>query len=67
MQRRRFVAATAAFSAMNSATPAEKPAIEGGIPVRSTPLKAGYWGSQFYNEKKRAKLLDILETKSPFR
>jgi len=67
MQRRKFVAATAAFSAMNSAAPAEKPAIEGGTPVRSTPLKAGYWGSQFYDEKERAELLDVLEAKSPFR
>ena len=67
MQRRKFVAATAAFSAVNSAAPAEKPAIEGGSPVRATPLKAGYWGTQFYDEKERAELLDVLEAKSPFR
>src|SRR5262245_37738969 len=67
MKRRKFVAATAAVSALASADPAEKPAIEGGTPVRSKPLRAGYWGSQFYDEKERTELLDVLEAKSPFR
>ncbi len=67
MQRRKFVAATAALATASSAAPAGKPAIDGGTPVRSTPLRAGYWGSQFYDEKERAELLDVLESKSPFR
>ncbi len=64
IQRRNFVAA-AAISTVASA--AEKPAIDGGDPVRATPLRAGYWGSQYYDEKERAEVLDVLEAKSPFR
>jgi dTDP-4-amino-4,6-dideoxygalactose transaminase len=65
MQRRHLIAAAALASA--SAAPAEKPAIEGGTPVRSTPLRAGYWGTQHYDDKERAELLDVLDAKSPFR
>jgi 8-amino-3,8-dideoxy-alpha-D-manno-octulosonate transaminase len=64
IERRRFVAAAALAPA---ASAAEKPAIEGGAPVRETPLRAGYWGSQYYDEKERAEVLDVLEAKSPFR
>lgn len=67
MHRRKFVAAAAALSTAASAAPPAKPAIEGGTPVRSTPLRAGYWGSQFYDEKERAELLDVLDAQSPFR
>jgi 8-amino-3,8-dideoxy-alpha-D-manno-octulosonate transaminase len=66
MQRRKLIAAAALASA-SAAAPAEKPAIEGGAPVRSTPLRAGYWGTQFYDDKERAELMDVLEAKSPFR
>ncbi|MDX1980243.1 MAG: DegT/DnrJ/EryC1/StrS family aminotransferase [Bryobacteraceae bacterium] len=55
MQRRKFVTAAAASAAY------------GAGPVRSTPLRAGYWGTQFYDEKERAELLDVLEAQSPFR
>ena len=57
MQRRKFVAATALVAAAQGA--------DG--PVRSTPLKAGYWGTGYYDEKERAELLDVLAAKSPFR
>ncbi|MBL8176486.1 MAG: DegT/DnrJ/EryC1/StrS family aminotransferase [Bryobacterales bacterium] len=66
MQRRKFVAAAALSSAAAAAPPA-KPAIDGGTPVRATPLRAGYWGSQYYDEKERAELMDVLEGQSPFR
>lgn len=66
MQRRKFVAAAAAASAAQAAPPA-KPAIEGGAPVRATPLRAGYWGPQFYDEKERAEVLDVLDSQTPFR
>ena len=36
-----------------------------GAPVRTTPLKAGYWGPQYYDDK--AQLLDVLTTRRPFR
>jgi 8-amino-3,8-dideoxy-alpha-D-manno-octulosonate transaminase len=70
VQRRKFVAAATAAttaSASAAAPPPAKPAIEGGTPVRSTPLRAGFWGTQFYDDKERAELLDVLEARSPFR
>lgn len=66
MKRRDFAAAAAAASVASGAPPA-KPAIDGGTPVRATPLRGSYWGTQFYDEKERAELLDVLESKSPFR
>ena len=66
MQRRTFVAAGLSTAAA-AAAPPQKPAIDGGTPVRSTPLRAGYWGSQYYDDKERAELLDVLESQSPFR
>lgn len=69
MQRRKFVASAAVGAAFASTAPAAEntPAIDGGTPVRSTPLRAGYWGTQFYDEKERAELLEVLESQSPFR
>ncbi len=66
IERRKFIAAAAAATTA-SAAPAEIAAIDGGTPVRATPLKAGYWGTQYYDEKERAEVLDVLEAKSPFR
>ncbi len=64
MKRRTFVPAAAAASL---APAAPKLAIDGGAPVRSAALRAGYWGSEFYDDKERAELMDVLEAKSPFR
>ncbi|HBY58205.1 MAG TPA: glutamine--scyllo-inositol aminotransferase [Solibacterales bacterium] len=41
--------------------------MDGGPPVRATPLRAGYWGSEYYDEAERKELLEVLENKSPFR
>jgi 8-amino-3,8-dideoxy-alpha-D-manno-octulosonate transaminase len=57
MKRRNFVA-TAATAAVASASTA---------PVRSTPLRGTYWGPQFYDDKERAELLEVLEARAPFR
>src|SRR5229473_6235926 len=65
MNRRDFVLTTAAAAAAAKQPP--KPAIEGGTPVRETPLRAGYLGSDYYDEKERRQLEDVLETKRPFR
>ncbi|MBK7927828.1 MAG: DegT/DnrJ/EryC1/StrS family aminotransferase [Bryobacterales bacterium] len=67
MDRRKFVAAsvTASAAAGLSATPAL--AAEGGAPVRTEPLNAGYWGTQFYGEEEREQLMNVLETRRPFR
>jgi 8-amino-3,8-dideoxy-alpha-D-manno-octulosonate transaminase len=71
MNRRKFVRAAVAGAALtqtaqNSAF-AATPAAEGGTPVRATPLRAGYWGSEQYDDKERAELLEVFETRRPFR
>jgi 8-amino-3,8-dideoxy-alpha-D-manno-octulosonate transaminase len=66
MKRRVFLTTAAVATAAQSAPPA-KLAIDGGSPVREKPLRAGYWGSEFYDEKERAEVVDVLEKKSPFR
>src|ERR1700676_3585570 len=58
MNRRTFLTAAATAAATGKA--ADKP-------IRDKPLKAGYWGYEFYDDKERAELLDVLETRSPFR
>lgn len=64
MNRRGFLAAAASAA---SASGAAKLAIDGGAPVRSEPLRADYWGTQFYGEEERRELNDVLDTRSPFR
>jgi 8-amino-3,8-dideoxy-alpha-D-manno-octulosonate transaminase len=65
VNRRAFLAAAALGS---TAAPGAPPlALDGGAPVREKPLRAGYFGPQFYDEKERAQLLEVLETGRPFR
>ena len=35
--------------------------------MRAKPLKAGYWGPQYYDEKEQQQLMDVLTTRRPFR
>src|SRR5712692_4603770 len=63
MNRRTFVLATAAAAA----APPAKLAVEGGAPVRESPLRAGFIGSDYYDDKERREIDDVLETKRPFR
>src|SRR3989442_5872848 len=65
MNRRKFIAATAATA--GAARPAPKLAIDGGAPVRERALRAGYIGSDYYDDKERQQLESVLETKRPFR
>ncbi len=58
VDRRTFLATAAAASAANAAE---------DTPVRATPLRAGYYGTQYYDDKERAELLEVLETRRPFR
>ncbi len=46
---------------------AEKLAIDGGTPVRKTPLGSGPFGPQFYDDVEKQELLDVLASRSPFR
>ncbi len=74
MNRRGFLAATSSAAAgvvlqskLRAAETAEKPAIDGGTPVRATPLRAQPYGPQFYDDAERRELIEVLESKSPFR
>ncbi len=44
-----------------------KLAIEGGDPIRSSPLQTRLCGPQFFDQEERNELLDVLESRSPFR
>jgi 8-amino-3,8-dideoxy-alpha-D-manno-octulosonate transaminase len=63
---RRELLAAAGAAAMG-AKGASTLAVNGGKPVREKPLRASYWGPEFYDEKERAEVLDVLDTGSPFR
>jgi 8-amino-3,8-dideoxy-alpha-D-manno-octulosonate transaminase len=74
--RRRFLAACGAAGAASilgdavgagSAETAGKLAIDGGDPVRKSRLSARPPGPQFYDEAERREVLDVLESRSPFR
>jgi dTDP-4-amino-4,6-dideoxygalactose transaminase len=65
MNRRRFLAAAAA--ATGAAHSAPQLAMDGGNPVRKEPLRADYFGTQYYDEKERQELMEVLETRRPFR
>lgn len=44
-----------------------KLAIDGGTPVRKTPLHYEPYGPQYYNEVETREVLDVLKSKKPFR
>ncbi|MGC8794549.1 MAG: aminotransferase class I/II-fold pyridoxal phosphate-dependent enzyme, partial [Bryobacteraceae bacterium] len=68
LDRRTFLAAAAAAAGQAGAGPAEAQlALDGGRPVREEPLRADYWGPQYYDDKERVELLEVLETGRPFR
>ncbi len=64
MDRRTFLAAAAAAGAQASA---EKLASQGGTPVRRQSLKTKNWGPEFYDDKERQQLGDVVEARNPFR
>src|SRR6266571_3443061 len=65
IDRRKFLAAAGAGVTTARAEP--ELAISGGAPVRTKPLKAGFWGPQYYDEKEQQQLMDVLNTRRPFR
>jgi 8-amino-3,8-dideoxy-alpha-D-manno-octulosonate transaminase len=65
MNRRTFLTGVAGTVAAVQATP--KFALDGGVPVRPQPLKADYWGTQYYDHRELQQLTDVLETRRPFR
>ncbi|MGQ9504010.1 MAG: DegT/DnrJ/EryC1/StrS family aminotransferase [Thermogutta sp.] len=46
---------------------AEKLAIDGGEPVRKQMLAARPYGPQFYDEREKTELIEVLESRQPFR
>jgi dTDP-4-amino-4,6-dideoxygalactose transaminase len=67
MVKRRMFLGAAAAAAAQVAKADGKAALEGGMPVREMPLRAGYWGTQYYDEQERRELMEVLETGRPFR
>ena len=65
MDRRKFLAAASAAVTVSEAEPTL--AISGGTPVRNKPLKASFWGPQYFDEKEEQQLKDVLRTRRPFR
>lgn len=57
MNRRNFMAGTASAAL----------AAEGGKPVRSKPLVATYWGTQYYDDREREQIAEVLSSRNPFR
>ncbi len=45
----------------------EKLAIAGGTPVRKNPLHSQPYGPQFYDDVEKQELIDVLESRYPFR
>jgi 8-amino-3,8-dideoxy-alpha-D-manno-octulosonate transaminase len=45
----------------------EKLAIDGGTPVRKDPLHSAPYGPQFYDDVEKRELIDVLESRYPFR
>jgi 8-amino-3,8-dideoxy-alpha-D-manno-octulosonate transaminase len=64
--RRRFLAAAAGLAALDVRT-ARGSSGDDFRPVRETPLKAGYWGTQFYDEKELQQLGEVHGRRQPFR
>ncbi|MBN1417454.1 MAG: DegT/DnrJ/EryC1/StrS family aminotransferase [Planctomycetes bacterium] len=77
LPRRRFLGAACALGAASvlpqrAAAGGPSPraallAIEGGQPIRERPLRAGLYGPQFFDDEEKKELIDVLESRSPFR
>jgi 8-amino-3,8-dideoxy-alpha-D-manno-octulosonate transaminase len=66
VNRRTFLATATAAAAAREAV-GQQLAVNGGAPVRMRPLSAPNWGPQYYDEKERQQLEDVLEGRNPFR
>ncbi len=65
MDRRKFMASMAVAAAGAHTAPAL--AADGGKPVRETMLGSSNWGTQYYDDKERQQLADVIESRKPFR
>jgi len=62
-----FFAGSIGATASSAAEGAEKLAINGGTPVRKDPLHSAPYGPQFYDDVEKQELIDVLESRYPFR
>ena len=65
LSRRQFLAVAA--SGVTLAPPVSKLSENGSRPVRDKPLRANYWGTQFYDEKELQQLTEVHSSRQPFR
>jgi 8-amino-3,8-dideoxy-alpha-D-manno-octulosonate transaminase len=65
MNRRTFLAGAAA--AAEAAANSPKLALEGGKPVRETPLHADFFGTSYYGAEESREVEDVVKTGRPFR
>ena len=65
MNRRTFLAGAVAAAGASANPP--KLAVEGGSPVRATPLEADFWGTAFYGDDEDRELTDVVKLRRPFR
>jgi 8-amino-3,8-dideoxy-alpha-D-manno-octulosonate transaminase len=59
--------AAAGNQAAHAANAAEKLAVDGGTPVRKALLHSKPYGPQFYDDVEKNELIEVLESKQPFR
>jgi len=62
-----MIAASGGTAKSSAAEAGAKLAIDGGTPVRKTPLHYRPYGPQFYDDVEKQELIDVLDSKSPFR
>ncbi len=62
-----IVVGTAGARGSVAAEPKEKLAIDGGTPVRKNMLGHSAYGPQYYNEAEKREILEVLESRRPFR
>ena len=63
MNRRQFLATSAVSAVASQAAVPANQASE----IRSEPLKASYWGPEYYGEEEQQQLSEVLSSRSPFR
>lgn len=62
-----LLASSAATPTTQAAEATEKLAIDGGTPVRKGQLSSRPYGPQFYDDTEKQELIEVLESKAPFR
>jgi 8-amino-3,8-dideoxy-alpha-D-manno-octulosonate transaminase len=62
-----LLAGSQAIPTSFAAEAAKKLAVDGGTPVRKTPLGSQPYGPQFYDDVEKQEVLDVLNSKNPFR